>query len=54
MTGGCHMRMRLSGREEIERWILSWGAHPNVIAPTILEERLCGISNELSARYTKQ
>lgn len=27
--GGYHLRLRLSGLEEIERWILSWGTHAN-------------------------
>ena len=38
--GGAHLRMRLNGLEEIERWILSWGTHARVLGPAALRERV--------------
>jgi predicted DNA-binding transcriptional regulator YafY len=50
-NGGCHLRLRLSGLEEIERWILSWGTHATVIKPEILAQRVGNIARQLSKRY---
>ena len=49
--GESHMRMRLSGLEEVERWVLSWGAHATVIQPELLAERVGRIAHQLSRRY---
>jgi proteasome accessory factor B len=49
--GGCHMGMRLSGLDEIERWILSWGTHANVLRPASLAARLHEIALTLVHRY---
>ncbi len=49
--GGSHMRLRLSGLEEIERWILSWGTHANVIRPLPLAARIHKIALALTKRY---
>ncbi|SPE50641.1 Helix-turn-helix, type 11 domain protein [Verrucomicrobia bacterium] len=49
--GGCHLRLRLSRLEEIERWILSWGIHATVIRPTELAGRIVAVSRELERRY---
>jgi predicted DNA-binding transcriptional regulator YafY len=38
--GGSHLRLRLSGLEEIEQRGLSWGTHATVIAPVELRQRL--------------
>ncbi len=35
---GLVLTLRLSGLEEIRRWILSWGEHAEVLAPTELSE----------------
>jgi predicted DNA-binding transcriptional regulator YafY len=45
------MRMRLSGLEEVERWVLSWGTHATVIQPQLLVERVGAIVRALSGRY---
>ena len=49
--GGSHLRMRLSGLEEVERWILSWGTHANVLQPAPLAVRLREIAAKLVERY---
>jgi proteasome accessory factor B len=49
--GESRMRMRLSGLEEVERWILSWGTHATVIQPQLLVERVGAIARALSGRY---
>jgi proteasome accessory factor B len=49
--GESRMRMRLSGLEEVERWVLSWGAHATVIQPQLLAERVGTIARILAGRY---
>jgi proteasome accessory factor B len=49
--GESRMRMRLSGLEEVERWVLSWGIHATVIQPRLLAERIGGIALTLAGRY---
>jgi len=49
--GESRMRMRLSGLEEVERWVLSWGAHATVIQPELLAERVGKIARTLAGRY---
>jgi predicted DNA-binding transcriptional regulator YafY len=49
--GESRMRMRLSGLEEVERWVLSWGTHATVIAPQLLAERVGTIARALAGRY---
>jgi predicted DNA-binding transcriptional regulator YafY len=49
--GGARLRMILSGLEEIERAVLSWGTHATVIRPQALADRIGAITAELSARY---
>lgn len=38
--GGADMELRLSTLEEIERWILGWGAHVEVLGPTELRRKI--------------
>ncbi|MBK7998094.1 MAG: WYL domain-containing protein [Verrucomicrobia bacterium] len=49
--GESRVRLRLSGLEEVERWVLGWGAHATVIQPSPLVERLGAIARALSSRY---
>lgn len=49
--GSSRLRMRLTELEEVKRWVLSWGTHATVIAPTQLIERLSATINQLSSRY---
>jgi predicted DNA-binding transcriptional regulator YafY len=38
--GGIELSMELTSLEEIERWVLSWGAHVQVLAPEELSQRI--------------
>jgi predicted DNA-binding transcriptional regulator YafY len=49
--GGSQVRMRLSGLEEIEQHVLSWGTHASVVEPRELRERLGVVARALAARY---
>jgi len=49
--GGSHLRMRLSCLEEIEQYVLSWGAHASVVGPQELRDRLAKTARALAARY---
>jgi predicted DNA-binding transcriptional regulator YafY len=51
--GGDQVRitLRLSNLPEIERWVLSWGAHATVIRPEALRISLRKAVSELAERY---
>lgn len=49
--GESRLRLRLSGLEEVERWVLSWGTHATVVRPRLLVERLGCIARALAGRY---
>ena len=51
--GGSHLRLRLSGLEEIERWILSWGTHATVVKPETLAKRVATTAMDLVGRYPR-
>jgi proteasome accessory factor B len=50
--GGVEFSLHLSDIEEVERWVLSWGAHATVLAPAELVARLHGTIDRLSHRYS--
>ncbi|MEO8351422.1 MAG: WYL domain-containing protein, partial [Chthoniobacteraceae bacterium] len=49
--GEIELSMTLGGLEEIERWILSWGEHATVLAPSPLVHRLREFAASLARRY---
>jgi proteasome accessory factor B len=49
--GGSHILFHLSGLEEIERWVLSWGAHAVVIRPKVFAHRVRAIAQDLLKWY---
>ncbi|MDP9004347.1 MAG: WYL domain-containing protein, partial [Verrucomicrobiota bacterium] len=49
--GSVTMQMELGGLEEIERWILSWGAHVRVLEPRTLVERIQKEAEGIAALY---
>jgi predicted DNA-binding transcriptional regulator YafY len=49
--GAAVLQMRLNGLEEVERWVLGWGAHATVLRPTALLERIRKTAVELVERY---
>jgi predicted DNA-binding transcriptional regulator YafY len=52
--GRSRLTMCLSGLEEIERAVLSWGIHATVIQPESLVARIGQIGAQLAARYETQ
>lgn len=49
--GGIELSLTLGNLEEIERWILSWGSHAQVLAPAELKERIAKTASELADAY---
>jgi proteasome accessory factor B len=50
-NGGIELSLRLGNLEEIERWILSWGRHAQVLAPPELRDRLAKTVSALANSY---
>ena len=50
-AGGSRLRLRLSCLEEVEQYVLRWGAHASVVGPQELRERLAKTARALAARY---
>jgi predicted DNA-binding transcriptional regulator YafY len=49
--GTLRVKLRLNSLEEVERWVLSFGTHAVVIAPTALRELVGRVDVELAGRY---
>lgn len=49
--GEAELGMTLGSLEEIERWILSWGAHATVLEPPALVRRIQEIAADLRNKY---
>jgi predicted DNA-binding transcriptional regulator YafY len=45
------MMSKMSGLEEIEQHVLSWGTHAHVVGPQELRERVARVAKELVKRY---
>ena len=52
-NGGIELSLRLGHLTEIQRWILSWGEHAQVIAPQELRSRIAKTVQALTATYAK-
>ena len=50
-AGGVELSMRLSDLEEVERWVLSWGAHATIMEPVELKTSLRETIEQLGKRY---
>lgn len=50
-NGTLEMTLKLEGLPEIERWILSWGIHAQVLAPAELQQSLAATAIKLSEQY---
>ena len=50
-NGGIELSLTLSNLEEIERWILSWGTHAEVLGPPELQERIAKTVSALADTY---
>jgi proteasome accessory factor B len=49
--GGIELSLTLGNLEEVERWILSWGSHAQVLAPAELSGRISKIVSTLADTY---
>ena len=49
--GGIELSLTLGNLEDIERWVLSWGTHAQVLAPPALKERMAKTVAALSETY---
>jgi predicted DNA-binding transcriptional regulator YafY len=49
--GAGRMTLRLDNLEEVERWVLSWGAHCTVIRPKRLVQRVLKAARSLLKKY---
>jgi proteasome accessory factor B len=50
-NGGIELSLSLGNLEEIERWILSWGKHAQVVEPAELKERITKTVSTLAETY---
>jgi predicted DNA-binding transcriptional regulator YafY len=51
--GGIELSLTLGNLEEVERWILSWGRHAQVLAPLELKKRIANTVWALADSYGK-
>jgi predicted DNA-binding transcriptional regulator YafY len=49
--GSIILQLELGGLEEIERWVLSWGAHVEVLEPARLREMIRDIAGSIAKLY---
>lgn len=52
--GSIILGLELTGLEEIERWILSWGSHVRVLAPQELAVRVRDEARAIGKKYSFQ
>ncbi len=52
-SGEIELQLELASLEEVERWVLSWGEHAEVVAPKVLRERVSGIAQSIVSRTLK-
>jgi proteasome accessory factor B len=50
-SGGLEVELLLSSLEEVERWVLGFGANARVLQPPALVERLRKVAEEMAALY---
>jgi predicted DNA-binding transcriptional regulator YafY len=50
-NGGIELSLTLGNLEEIERWVLSWGSHAQVLAPQELKERIARTAATVADSY---
>lgn len=52
-NGGLELKLQLGSLPEIERWILSWGEHAEVLGPAVLRRRVAKAAAEMAAAYAE-
>jgi proteasome accessory factor B len=50
-NGAIELSLTLGNLEEIERWILSWGRHAQVLAPPELKDRIAKTVSAMAGIY---
>src|SRR6202011_6152724 len=50
-NGGIELSLTLGNLEEIERWVLSWGVHAQVLSPEELKENIAKTITAVAKRY---
>lgn len=53
LDGELELKMTLGSLEEIERWVLSWGAHVTVLEPPALVRRVSEAAEAVRRRYQR-
>ncbi len=48
---GLVLTLRLSALEEVERWVMSWGGHVEVLAPVVLKRKMASYGLWLAGKY---
>jgi predicted DNA-binding transcriptional regulator YafY len=48
--GGLEITMELGSLEEIRRWVLSWGAHAEVVEPAALKKQIRAAAQAILAQ----
>ncbi len=49
--GGIELVLQLADLAEVERWVLSWGEHVEVLAPKELRQRIAVVARQVAARH---
>jgi proteasome accessory factor B len=49
--GGLELALQLADLAEVERWILSWGQHVEVLAPKELRQRIGTVARQVAERH---
>jgi len=49
--GGVELELRLTGFEELERWVLSWGRHAEVVSPAAFRRNVAATLAAAADRY---
>lgn len=52
--GSLELTLRVDNLEEVERWVLGWGAHVEVIAPTELADRVRETAEQVRKLYRRR
>ena len=50
-NGGIELSLTLGNLEEIERWVLSWGVHAQILSPEELKENISKTITAVAKRY---
>lgn len=49
--GTVELQLRLGSLEEVERWILGWGEHAEVLSPVALRRRIAEVARQIAVKH---